>query len=397
MRINAMARLVILRLLDSYFRHRWLHLLPLVIMVGFASAAFALAEPQYVSRGKLYVQKSSLLTSLTQLGNDGFSWNAPSQSVINELNELVQTEAFVRSIIQKTDLEAKMSAGPEAVQMTIEEFRRSLSITMVGENVMEISVKNKDPKLAEQLTSATINAFSIWKLNGDRQESVVAQQFFAEVLPAYQKDLQDAREALRAYLTAHPMPLRGERTPQEQLELSQLQAAVDLASKRVESTLEKEESARLAQAQSESNARQNYLVIDAPVKPTKAEASLSQRLIGPAIFVIVGSILMLLCIVGAALLDRSFRLPLDVHRGLELPVLAVVPDVSQVDQSPVLNESTQTLSFHTEHNGLESTAVAQLPHKQRRGRQQIPAVANPSTARGEIADSSSTLPGQTTA
>ena len=62
-----MARLIILRLLDSYFRHRWLNLLPIVLMIGLASASFTLAEPEFVSRGRLYVQKAALLPSLTQL------------------------------------------------------------------------------------------------------------------------------------------------------------------------------------------------------------------------------------------------------------------------------------------------------------------------------------------
>ena len=221
-----MARLVILRLLDSYFRHRWLNLLPLVLMIGLAGASFALAEPQYIARGRLYVQKSSLLPSLTQIRDDGFSWRSPTQIALSEFNELVQTEAFARSVIQRTDLEANMAGGPEAVQQTIEQFRSSLSIQMVGDNVIDISVKGKDPKLAQQLAAATIEAFSLWKLNGDRQESAVAQSFFATVLPGYQEDLQKARDAMKAYLEAHPVPLRGERPAQELLEISQLQSAV---------------------------------------------------------------------------------------------------------------------------------------------------------------------------
>src|SRR5215212_1489807 len=117
-----MARIFILRIFDSYFRHRWLNLLPLVLMLAMAGAYFQLAEKQYVSRGRLYVQKSSLLPSLTQLPVDGVSWQSPTQVAVNEFNELALTEAFIRSVIQKTDLEANMSAGPEAVQKTIEDF-----------------------------------------------------------------------------------------------------------------------------------------------------------------------------------------------------------------------------------------------------------------------------------
>jgi capsular polysaccharide biosynthesis protein len=392
-----MARLIILRILDSYFRHRWLNLLPIVIMIGLASASFTLAEPQYVSRGRLYVQKSSLLPSLTQLPSDGYTWRTPTQIALSEFQELVQTEAFVRSIIQKTDLEANMSGGSEAVKQTIDQFRLELSLQQVGDSVIEIAVTNKTPKFAQQLAAATIDAYTIWKLNGDQQESAVAQSFFRDVLPGYQGNLQKAREALKTYLEAHPAPLRGERPAQELLEIAQFQSTVDVATRRVENALEKEESARLAQAQAESSVRQDYLLIDAPTLPINPETSLRQRLIGPLIFVIVGIILTIVCVVGGALLDRSFRFPLDVLTSLDLPVLALVPDISRVVQPPVVNEPITTISPHEKGNDFETTAFPQFSNKQRRARQQPPTVTATSNKNADLSGSAPMLPDQTTA
>jgi len=392
-----MARLIILRVLDSYFRHRWLNLLPIVLMIGLASASFTLAQPEFISRGRLYVQKAALLPSLTQLPSDGYTWRTPTQVALSELQELVQTEAFVRSVIQKTDLEANMSGGVDAVEQTINDFRLALSLQQVGDNVIEISVTDKTPEHAQQLAAATIDAFTIWKLNGDQQESAVAQSFFRDVLPGYQDNLLKARDALKNYLEAHPIPLRGERPAQELLEIAQYQSIVDVATRRVENALEKEESARLAQAQAESSVRQDYLLIDAPTLPIKPETSLRQRLMGPAIFVVVGFILTIVCIIGGALLDRSFRFPLDVHTSLGLQVLALVPDISRVVQPPVVNEPISTVSSHEKGAGFETTALPQLSNKQRRARQLPPAVAAPSTKKTDLSDSTPMLPDQTTA
>ena len=44
-----MLRLINLRLLESYFRHRWLYLLPIVIMVGVAAYYFTTAERLYTA------------------------------------------------------------------------------------------------------------------------------------------------------------------------------------------------------------------------------------------------------------------------------------------------------------------------------------------------------------
>jgi len=392
-----MARLFVLRLFDSYFRHRWLNLLPIVMMIGLASASFVLAEPQYVSRGRLYVQKSSLLPSLTQLPSDGLTWRTPTQISLSEIQELIQTEAFVRSIIQKTDLEANMSAGPAAVQKTIDDFRTQLSVQVVGDSIIEISVQNKDPKLAQQLTAAVIDSYSLWKLNGDRQESAVAQAFFASVLPGYQDDLQKVRDQLETFLKQHPVPLRGERPAEEQVEIDRLQAAVESSSKRVENALEKEESARLSQSQAESSVRQDYLLIDAPTLPITPETSLRQRLTGPLIFVIVGFMLTIICVIGGALLDRSFRFPLDVRSNLNLTVLALVPNVSRIVQQPVINEPTQAVTNWQERNGFDSTPIAQLSYKQRRARQQLPVTSQSISTLGDMVDGSTGLPDQTSA
>ena len=62
-----MLRLVILRILESYFRHRWLYLLPIVLSVALA-AYFVVNEKQsYYAQGVLYVQNESYLASLTNV------------------------------------------------------------------------------------------------------------------------------------------------------------------------------------------------------------------------------------------------------------------------------------------------------------------------------------------
>jgi capsular polysaccharide biosynthesis protein len=258
----------------------------------------------------------------------------------------------------------------------------------VGDSIIEISVKNNDPKLAQQLATAVIEAYSLWKLNGDRQESAVAQAFFASVIPGYQDDLQKVRDQLETFLKQHPNQLRGERPAEEQVEIDRLQAAVASSATRVENALEKEESARLSQTQAESSVRQDYLLIDAPIVPSKPETSLKERATGPAIFIIIGFLLSLGSVIGGALLDRSFRFPLDVLSNLNLPVLALVPNVSRVIQPPVVNEPTQAVNNWQERDSFDSTPIAQLSYKQRRARQQIPTADQSIPALGDPADGS---------
>jgi hypothetical protein len=141
----------------------------------------------------------------------------------------------------------------------------------------------------------------------------------------YQDQLDQTRSDLVTYLTDHPQPVRGERPPEEQLELDRLQALVKQAEDRLSSAQNNAESARLSQAKSESVTKQTYMVIDQPQMPQDAKVSTKAIATSLAIFLVVGLFLSVAGIAGGALLDRSLRFPIDVRHGLSLPVLAMVP------------------------------------------------------------------------
>ncbi|MDV7397508.1 Wzz/FepE/Etk N-terminal domain-containing protein, partial [Arthrospira platensis SPKY1] len=107
---EAMLRLVTLRILESYFQHRWLYFLPLVLMIGLGAYYAFDAKPTYTAKGVLYVETQSYLASLTNVsgtGSDPAWWKTPAQVTNEEIGELLQTDAFVRAIIRQTDLETE--------------------------------------------------------------------------------------------------------------------------------------------------------------------------------------------------------------------------------------------------------------------------------------------------
>lgn len=319
-----MVRLILLRLFESYFRHRWLNILPIVLLLGAGGAYIAYAKPQYAARGTIYVQKQPLVSTLSNVQSD-FSWQTPAQVTVGEFRDLMQTQAFARSVIAKTPLEQQLTGDPIVLDRTIALYQKAISVNTVGNNLIEISGKYEDPATVQQLVAATMDMFIQWKLNTQTQDSIVAEKFFNETIQPYQNDLDKARNAMRTYLEAHPLPVRGERPPEETLEINVLQAAIDQATTRLNDAVTKAEDARLARSRAESNIRQMYLTIDAPAQPVEPATGLRDKATKLAIFLAVGVVLSLLCIVGGALLDRSFRFALDVKHGLALPVLAVVP------------------------------------------------------------------------
>jgi capsular polysaccharide biosynthesis protein len=291
------------------------------------------AKPTYVALGAIYVQKESLLASLTSIQNSGFAWVTPAQATVDEFKELIQTDSFIRAIIKQTDLESSMALGADEVSRVIDSTRRAVWAQPLGNNLVQIGAVDEKGSLAEQMAKALVEAYIQWKINADQQESTSAQTFFENLVQTYQADLEAARQEQQTYLTDHPDPVRGDRPMTEQVEMNQLQATVNEANTRLTNVIDKLDSAKLALAQSESKARQTYLVLDTPHAPPKAESSKTKLVMNAAIMAMVGLILGIIGAGGAALLDSSYRFPVDVQNSLSLSVLAVVPDVAAPGQA----------------------------------------------------------------
>jgi len=325
-----MFRLISLRLMESYFRHRWLYLIPILMMTILAAVSIFVAKPKYISRGVLFVQKQSLLAQLTSVTGSNISWQTAATVTSGELKELLQTEAFIRAVIQSTDLEPKMAGGQQAVTDTITEARDAVWVSVVGDNQILIGAVHSKPQVSLQLVNGVVQTYLQWKINGDRSESEAAHTFFTGLISSYKSDADQARQNLYNYLVAHPVPIKGERPAVELLEINRLQAELNSAQTRYTSAINKDENAQLAAAQAQENVLQSYVVIDSPRLPDKPEVSFKKLILQRALFVLVGMVISLLAVAGGAVLDRSFRFPIDVVHGINLPVLATVPSVLPV-------------------------------------------------------------------
>src|ERR1041384_1953872 len=151
-----MVRLILLRILESFFRHRWLYCIPPILMAGAAALFLTFKPPVYNVSGRLFVENDTLLASLTASNQNGTMWRTPAQVTVSEINELIATQAFVRSAIQQSDLEAQMSGGLEAMDAAFITFRESITVRDLGDKLVVIEVENKDPRLAQQLVVSTM-------------------------------------------------------------------------------------------------------------------------------------------------------------------------------------------------------------------------------------------------
>lgn len=352
-----MIRLALLRLLESFFRHRWLFLLPIVV-AGAASAYFAYAaKPRYFSSGTLYVQGESLVATLNDLPNEGGSyWVTPSDLMVSQAGELLGTEAFLRSVVKGTPFEDQLNGTPEDVSKAITEINKQLWVSKSGANMVNFGAYSNNPEVSNKLATQLPESYILWKLNTDRQDSIAAQDFFTKLLVPELTAREEARRKLEDFLGSLNDEPGSRRTPLEELQISQFQSAVAQADQRVRDLQNKDESAKLAQQQAEQALRKTYVIIDVPKQATRPNNGLSKRLLDSSIYLIAGVLLSIIGIIGLAVLDPSVRFPIDVRHRLHLPVLAMPPNSDAVFQ-----HSTSAIASKTDDEQSSAAALTPQP------------------------------------
>ena len=235
----------------------------------------------------------------------------------------------MRAVAQQTDLEAKMSADRKTVERTLTEMREAIWAQSTGERMVFIGVSHEDAQLAHQLAESTMDTYIQWKINISQYDSAEAQRFFAELLDEYRQELDPIRNSLTEYLLSHPEPVRGDRPAIETAEIERIRSDLSFAEERVANAELKEENARLALTQAESDVRQSYLIFDSPALAIEPMNSLTDMAVTGIVFVFVGVFLSVVGIVGGVFLNRSLLFPLDVRQSFDLPVLASVPEIDR--------------------------------------------------------------------
>ncbi len=323
-----MSRNHLARFLETYFRHRWLNLVPLLMMIVIGAVWLATAKPQYLAAGTMYVQNDTLLATLTSNQPAPTGWTSAADTTAGEIKSLLQTEAFVRAVVQQSDLEPEMSNGPRVVEQTLNRVRSEVSVQSLGQNMVVISAIDTSPAVAQQLSAGVMQYYIQWRENTNRSDSAAAQTYFQNLIPTYQAALNTARQDLQAYLSQHPDPVRGSRPTDEQLQISWLEAAVQDATTRLNDAVTKAQDAQLANARASLTSQGTYSVIDAARVPVDPTTSRRQQALRMLVFVAAGLLLSLTAVLGAALFDTTLRFPADVQGRLDLPVLTAIPDIA---------------------------------------------------------------------
>ena len=187
------------------------------------------------------------------------TWVSPGSGAGRKLNQLLQTDTFVASILTNTTLSAQLSGDPSHDQV-IKDVRGKLSVTSLGSNTVKITYAGSDPVLCQQVVQSTIDQYRSWDLTARVQQTAIEGQFYQKQLQIYQDQVDAATKRVNDFQSAHPFP---DPSSPQYLELQGLQRDLNSARALLTATSAKIQQANAADSLSGSSSQYEFQILDA--------------------------------------------------------------------------------------------------------------------------------------
>jgi uncharacterized protein involved in exopolysaccharide biosynthesis len=307
------------KVLDVLFRHKFLIILPLVILtLAGAAASLARQTTEYNSSAHVWTQRTPLLSSA--LGGQGGSFSTPAGHQARVLNDLLKLDSFRQSVADRVD-------GLEGLSPRMQRrvVREGTTVFASGTNVMTIRHRDEDPLLAQSIVQAIIDAYSETFQSSVMVQAEGAEAFYETRLEEASIALDESEQALASY--------EGTLSPTAAIdsgpELAALQADARQAQRGYDEQLGRLENIYLQRDAALEGRDLSFQVMDPPNLPSgPLPTARKDLLMLPALGMLLGVSASGAVLFALTRLDDSIRLPGEA-RQVGAPVLAVVPELGR--------------------------------------------------------------------
>ena len=314
------------RCLDVFFSRWFLFLLPAVIIAAFGVYTATTAQSKYKSVGVLSVSKLTYLEQLTAARPSAVSYDTAATVTARSLNDLLGTDGFTTRVIDAAGMSEDLKSG----RLQLVDVRHVVYARPSGENLMQVVAQGDTPESAYLLAKATIATFVDYVTKSEITASDSAESFYNDLANSYKTAVDQASNALNDYLGQHPKPVgTQERDISESVLIQRLSNDLDNAQGQLKDASTKQETARLASAQTQTDISQRYQLLDAPRPPQAPESGLKAKVITIGMFAVIGGILTLGAVALLTVFDRSVHTAEDLEE-VGLAVAAIVPRSKRV-------------------------------------------------------------------
>jgi len=326
---------MVARVLDTFFRHKWLILLPSILIPVIATPILVHLSVRYETRAAIWVDRPAYLR---QADDDYGRLITPAQSQGARLNELLRSRTFLMDVAAQTPLSSEVGTpkGEAKIQATLE---KGLLIAPGGTNLLVITFEAGTPEISFDVVTALVEKFQENVTTARRDQGEQAITFYQERLQAAEDQLTKSHEAVRRYVGSNPRLSAGDRPgaaaasfPNRVADpaaaatdprLAELGARVELDERDVERARASLDEARLHVSASLQGQELGFQLIDPPTMPTEPKRSMRKVLVLPIAAFVAGLGLSVALLLLLILSDRSARSETDL--APRYPVIAVVP------------------------------------------------------------------------
>ena len=329
---------LVIRVLETLFRHKFLIVLPTVLIPLIVGPIAVMTAPIFYETGaSVWVDRPSYLSYYLTNTDDWNGYLSPAQNQSARLNQLLRTNAFLIDVANRTSL-APLTATPKGQQRIQRLIWSGFSMAPNGNNLLGLRFRAPTPQLSFEVLNAIVETFRDRTADDRVNQAGIAISFYETRQTTAEEELAKANDAMRRYIAANPRltaidPDAGAAAttasrlglPPSAVDptLGALIRELDLRQKTAENVRAALEQSRLSAAAALEGQELGFQIVDAPRVPKEPTRQRRKALIYPAGGLIVGlglSTTLLVFLVGA---DRSVRSEADL--GPDVRVLGAVP------------------------------------------------------------------------
>lgn len=327
------------KLLEAFFRHKLLLILPPVLIPGIVSPIAVLSMPPvYETTVSVWIDHPPLLNY-----NDGTSsWVSGVQNQSSRLSELLHTRAFMSDVASRTSL-APLVDSAAGQQRLADLIARDVAIggtagattTSVTDHLLVIRTQANTAQLSYELCKAIVDAYQEKTAADQIDQASVAVEFFQSQLQTAQQQLAKSSQDLRRYASAiqvnNPDAVLGADgqgglgAAMLDPKLGALQSNVQAAQLDVKNAQANLNQAQQSAMMSAQGQQFGFQVLDPAQLPTSATIQIKKIVIYPIAAAVIGIGLTAMLLVLLVASDRSVRSEVDLAPGLR--VLGTVPSL----------------------------------------------------------------------
>ncbi len=347
-RADATLAAAMLRLLETFFRHRLLLIAPVAFVLVATLGWVVLQPPAYDSSVRIWTERQTLVPN-----PNSNPYLTAAQEQAGVLQELVTTKYFDVKVGKrsgltgaihdaalhnqggiKTRLLRTVGLAPPAGQVTDNQaddqvygtIAANTAVVPSGPEIITVTFRAGTPEMAALVAQAVVDQFMDETLANQRVQADAAVAFYTSQVKAGQADLAAADKQVDDYLLANPSQRSATAIPDARM--LQLRRDDDAAHQRMQSIQDKLDQAKLNRVALDQTGANGLRVQDG-AEPPSSSSSLKRTLIAAAV---VGFVLAALIVIAGVLVltwtDSTIRRPQEVEALLDLRPVGSVPRVN---------------------------------------------------------------------